>query len=133
MKERDRLAHWCWGYCDELPDDLLLQSPEEKTEMHYSSVHGLRTAQEIHPDMVFVITEKYLSQLATHTRAASSDLTGFMCSIWDRVTPKERAEFRQRLSNKPQIREALERLSASRQKTPKAPPSAPRKGPSGKR
>jgi hypothetical protein len=133
MRERDRLAHWCWGYCDELPNDLLLQSPEEKTEMHYLSVRGKTPKQADNPDMIFVITEKYLGQLAVRTRTASKQLTGFMCSVWDEMTEPERAGFRQRLSNEPQICEALERLSASRQKTPKAPPPKPPKGKSGKR
>jgi hypothetical protein len=28
MKERDKLAHWTWGYSDELPDALLLADVE---------------------------------------------------------------------------------------------------------
>lgn len=133
MKERDRLAHWCWGYCDELPEDLLLQSPEEKTEMHYLSVHGATPAQADHPDMIFVITEKYLGQLAARIRTASKYLTSFISSIWGRHSDAERTQFRQQVSNELQIREGLERLNASRQKTPKTPPSRPRKGRRGKR
>jgi hypothetical protein len=132
MKERDRLAHWCWGICEELPDDLLIQSPQEKTEMHYLTVHGATPKQASNPDMVFVITEKHLTKLADRTREANAHLTGFICSIWDHFSESERAQFRQKVSSEPRIREALERLSADRQKNLATHAPTPRKAPSEK-
>jgi hypothetical protein len=77
-----------------MPDDLLLQPPEAKTEMHFLAVkQGSITDDDIDPSKIFVITEAYLTKLAARLRTASSHLTSFTTSISDIVPETERAVF----------------------------------------
>jgi hypothetical protein len=36
MRYRDKLAHWCWGFSDELPEVLLIRDPEIHLSGTYS-------------------------------------------------------------------------------------------------
>jgi hypothetical protein len=124
MRQRDKLAHWSWGTCKELPDDLILQPPAAKTELHYILLQSAQKRVK-NVDRVFVITEKYLAELARDLREAKRRVSEFGASLWPEHSRQQRAEFRQRLLSEPLIHEAWERQKESRQKNREAHPPSP--------
>jgi hypothetical protein len=122
MTERDKLAHWAWGFSTDIPNALLLQRPEYKMALHFQAIHIRVKNPEIpfDPDKIFVVTEDYLAKLADRIRAAKDRVTQFMACIWQENTPEQRAEWRRRLSNEPLIRAALDRQSEARRKNQEA-------------
>lgn len=123
MKERDKLAHWSWGYSPELPDCLLLTKPDNKMALHFQAIHTRVHMPQVSfdPSTIFVVTEPDLSRLAKRMRDGKEHLSKFMASIWDKNSQQQRDEWRQKLSNEPQIREAWDRLRAARQKNQESP------------
>ena len=116
MKTRDKLAHWCWGQTDSLPDDLLICPPKEKISDHFDAANSIRPAskESLKDKNFFVVTEEYLCRLAGQLREAKSDVLALAESVWERNSPSERAESLLKLSNKPQIHEGLLRLNSGR-------------------
>jgi hypothetical protein len=124
MKERDKLAHWIWGHSPELPEALLLTEPDEKMSLHYAAIHRKITGapeSPFNPANIFVVKEDDLLRLASRLRKAKEHITYFMATVWKENTPQKRDEFLQKLSNEPQIREALARLHEARRKTQATP------------
>ncbi len=117
MKERDKLAHWVWGYSPELPDCLLLTMPDNKMVLHFQAINLRHTSPEVpfDPNKIFVVKSGYLEGLAKRMRDAKDHLTKFMATTWNRNSERQRDEFRQLLSNVPQIHEAWDRLRQARQ------------------
>jgi hypothetical protein len=118
-KQRDRYAHWCWGYTAELPDSLLLIEPTEKIKNMAAMLSPSREVK-FNRNHVFVVTltdvEKTLELLTTAKNYAVR-MSGF---LWERHTPEKRAESLRQLSNEPPIRSALIRLREARKKNPEA-------------
>jgi BarA-like signal transduction histidine kinase len=122
MKERDKLAHWSWGYADELVDALLITEPSDKIVGHH------RAVQIDHPDpaipasfsVIFVVTEADLTRMADRFRKARDNLLALMGSVWSQNTPQQRAECLRTLSNEPEIQAGLTRLHEGRQKNQEA-------------
>jgi hypothetical protein len=115
MKERDKLAHWTWGYSTDLPDSLLLSEPSYALE---NLMLALRTQPGIENaavptnfDRVYVVRDGDLEGISKRSDAAKIHLRVAMATVWDHNSPKERAEYLLRLSNAPQVREGLERLA----------------------
>jgi hypothetical protein len=129
MRARDKLAHWCWGISDVLPNVLLLTQPDEKMKLHYVAVAKHKKAGKadvpFDESKIFVVTEKDLIRTCEKLRAAKKHLQMFMGIVWNLNTPEERAEALRLLSNEPLIRAALERQSEARKKNPEAPPPDP--------
>ncbi|WP_291574345.1 hypothetical protein [Bradyrhizobium sp.] len=130
MKERDKLAHWSWGYSPDLPDSLLLSDPSHTLE---NFMLALRTQPGVENaavptnfDRVFVVGDSFLDGISKRAATTKTHLRVAMASVWDHNSPKEHAEYLLRLSNVPQVREGLDRLAQGRQKTQEAPPQAPR-------
>lgn len=118
MKERDRIAHWNWGYSDDLPDALLLQEPAYTLRGVIESNH-LAKGNEQQPvgvafDHIYVITSKDLDGVLKRSYAAKRMLRIAMASVWERNSPEERAGCLQQLSSEPQIQAALKRPNGSR-------------------
>jgi len=128
VKERNRLAHWCWAFSPEIPDCLLLCQPDQKMILHLQAVNLRRTAPEIPIDLslIYVFTEQDGARLADRLRAAKDQVSMFMAAIWVTNSVQQRDEFLQQLSNEPQIREGLERLNEGRRKKRETPPPASR-------
>ena len=120
MRQRDKLAHWSWGTCAELPDDLILQAPIHKTALHFT-VWVDRQDHIANVDHVFVITEKYLGELVRDLRAAKHHISNFGATIWPTSSQSTRDQYRDKLLSEPRLRQAWERQKASRQKAPEAP------------
>jgi hypothetical protein len=121
MKERDRLAHWCWAYCPELPDALALAAPDEKIGRHFALIAEHVTHVQANPSETYVLTEGYLIKLGERIRGATERIGRFAATVWKQNPPKERAEFLQTLSSEPRIQEALVRLREARKNNRKVP------------
>jgi hypothetical protein len=124
MKERDKLAHWCWGKCEELPELLILRAPADKTEFHFYALHA-PSKPVVSSQDIYAVSEKYLCQLADRMRKAKTHVAEFASTVWSKNSPQERDELRQKLSSEPPIQKALERIRADRQKPPASQPSSP--------
>lgn len=122
MRYRDKLAHWCWGFTEELPDALLIRTPEAHLFVIAASLRKqAETGKWINPvtvnhDTVFVVREgdldrylKQLSQLELYLRQT-------MASVWASNSEGERAEYLQKLSNEPQFQAGLVKLRKDRQR-----------------
>jgi hypothetical protein len=123
MKERDKLAHWLWGYSDDLPDALLLAEPPSSIESLMRAITtqpGMeRAAVEADYARVFVIRDPDLDGIITRSVDAKFYLRVAMSSVWDHNTPQERAQYLQQLASVPLVRSALDRLAANRNSQPK--------------
>jgi hypothetical protein len=133
MKERNKLAHWCWAYSPEIPDCLLLCKPDQKMVLHLQAVNLRRENPAVPFDMslVYVVTEQDAGRLADRLRVAISHVSMFMGAIWKANSQQQRDEFLQQLSIEPQIREGLERLNEGRRKKPATQPPSPPQDQSG--
>jgi hypothetical protein len=115
MLTRDKLAHWRWGYSPDLADDLLLMSPEDALFSHFTALKGATV--DIDDNAVFVVTEKYLTELLNRIWIAQ----GYLSTIVASIAPAELALLQdvpglERLANQPEIRKSLDRLRAKREK-----------------
>lgn len=119
MRERDKFAHWCWGYSSELPKALLLMRPEEKARVH---MRYANTAQShFDKQKIFVITSGDLGRFEQRLDRTGHLLTRLMACVWEKNSPQWRASLCRRLSSEPDIREVVVRLRGRRQKNPEAP------------
>jgi hypothetical protein len=120
MRYRDKLAHWCWGYSEQLQDSLLLREPADKLA---NMTHFVNLQQErqvvsrdipINFDTIYVVTESDLNRALAQLGDVQQRLLTVHGTIWERNQPKERVELLNQLKAMPEIRIALDRLAASR-------------------
>lgn len=133
MKERDRLAHWCWGSTDALPEALLLASPAKKMVLQFQYNQG-KFSKETSPlpdRDIYVVTTTDLTRMADRFRIAKDHLLLFMGAIWNKNEPPVRDACIQKLKEEPQILERLSQLIADRQKNQKPQPKDPALTPRG--
>jgi hypothetical protein len=120
MKERDKLAHWTWGYSDDLPDALLLAPPKETLQTLMVAVKRGKTEGNAGVPSTYentwVVRENDLDRMLARSFWAKDLLRLGMATVWVLNTSEERAEHLQQLSNEPQIQEGLARLHKGRQK-----------------
>jgi len=136
MKERDKLAHWAWGFSDDLPDALLISEPARTLESLMKALisqPGIEhAAVPINFNQIFVVRDGDLEGVIERSIAAKDHLRMAMATVWEHNAPPRRAEYLRQLSNVPQIREGLNRLARDRQKTeatqPPSPPLTPSDG-----
>jgi hypothetical protein len=120
MRYRDKLAHWCWGYSDQLPDALLLREPADKlanmTDFVNLQQHAYRVSRDIpiNFDTIFVVTGSDLDRALEQLVEVQHRLLTVHASIWEKNSQKVRVELLDQLKAMPQIRIALDRLAASR-------------------
>jgi hypothetical protein len=120
QKYRDKLAHWCWGYSDELPDSLLIRHPrfhiaDVAKSLKSQASHGIADVPADHTE-IFVVREPDMDRSLSDLAETETSLRMAMATVWDHNSPLEHAEYLQKLSNTPRIRAGLERLNAGRQK-----------------
>jgi len=60
MKYRDKMAHWVWGYSDDLPNDLLVSDPNSLRIDLSSALSSQTFVTKLKPNGLFVLTEKDL-------------------------------------------------------------------------
>jgi hypothetical protein len=129
MKERDKLAHWTWGYSDDLPDALLTAEPSYTLG---SMMVALDLQRQVKPqdvptsfDEIYVVRDGDLTAMIRRGLNARDLIRLAMATVWwDHNLPEERAERLRQLSNAPQIRSALDR-AASRKNQEAQQPSPP--------
>jgi hypothetical protein len=122
MTERDRLAHWCWGYSPDIPDALLLIEPDEKMEIQLDMSRLIPGAQSASRDRMLVVKEPDLVRMLQRFRTTKSYVGRITGTIWTMNSPAKRAQFLQQLSNEPPIREALDRQRSRRENKPAVQP-----------
>jgi hypothetical protein len=128
MKERDKLAHWCWGHSPDLPDALLLTEPSNKTLGLYNANEIGRGALVDVPSRfttIFVVKEPDLTRMLERFRKTNRLVTQASSTVWPRVTPQVRAEQLRLLSIEPEIQKGLIRLNEARQKNQASQPPSP--------
>ncbi len=125
MKERDRLAHWRWGYTVELPNDLLLVEPTAKLKTHTEildrSWRGTGLT-DLEPETVYVITPSDLNRILDHFQTLAVLTELFASTLWPSIPANEAARLLQQLSDEPPVREVLSRL---REQTKNSPAISP--------
>jgi hypothetical protein len=124
MKERDRIAHWCWGFTPDLPDALLLIDPCEIIAVQLDVVSHL---PRTHPDLnrIFVVRPSDMDHIIKRMKITAGYTNRIAGTLWLRNNPEVRAQLLEALSNEPPIRAALDRLQASRESTPSTHPPSP--------
>jgi hypothetical protein len=133
VKERDRLAHWTWGYSNELPDALVIANPQSTLSSlmealrHQRGLSGADVPSNF--DKIYVVRESDLIGILQRSWAAKDHVRLAMGTVWDLNPAPTRAALLGQLSNVPRIREALDRQQ-NRQSNPKAQPPSPPSGPS---
>jgi hypothetical protein len=110
FKERDKLAHWIWGYSLQLPHDLLLMEPIENQDFHVQMF--IEAKFDPCRDNVYVVTEQYLASVVEKLKRALS-FAGRTVALL-RMHDPERAQQYLRLSSEPEIQAALVRLNERR-------------------
>jgi hypothetical protein len=125
MKERDRLAHWVWGYSPDLPDALLITPPSEKSATHLKALKPFRPPK-FNRDEIFVVTEADLTRTLGRIREAA-DYVARVATIVGNLTPHAgmRAESLQTLSSEPRVREAVSRLQRPTKNSPEGSSQTP--------
>jgi hypothetical protein len=134
MKYRDKLAHWCWGHSDDLPDALLLREPSDKLAnladfINHQHISLGRTGtlgsreMPMNADQVFVLKETDLDRVLKQFEEAQLNLRILQGSVWGINSPQLRAGLLDQLAAKPRFRAELDRLAASRNTPPTQPPS----------
>lgn len=112
--ERNKLAHWCWGYCEELEGGLVLIDPTYR--MHFLSQNFSKPHKAVPLDLrhVFLVTPtdvEHILQRLTPVREYLSLLGG---ALWRENSESDRAQLRQKLSGEPAIRKLLDRQNNKR-------------------
>jgi hypothetical protein len=129
MRERDRLAHWCWGVSDDLPDALLITHPNNNL-LH--SITATKTPYEndlpeisLNLEEIFVVTASDLQRVLNRFQEANRLLRMASGSVWNKNSPEQRAAILGQLSSNPQLRLGLDRLKAGRKKNPSTQQPSP--------
>jgi hypothetical protein len=132
MKYRDKLAHWCWGYSDELPDCLLIRDASLHRAGFALALKAqggtkpvLKSAVPTNHTTIFVITGPDLDRFLNELSYAELQLRTAMATVWISNTPEQRVGLLQRLSNEPRIQAGLTRLRKGHQNNQDIPPQTP--------
>jgi hypothetical protein len=124
MKERDRFAHWAWGYSPDLPDALLLAEPIEKARAQWDATSPPKTPQ-IDRKKVYVFTSGDFDRAIVRLNDTADLLEAFLKCVWPEPSPAERELFRQALRNEPRFHGLLLAHKAQKngqQSQPQSPP-----------
>lgn len=124
MKTRDKFVHWCWGYSNQLPDDLILMAPEDALPSYFELLSGKHV--DIDGDKAFVITEKYLTKIAENIRVGAGLLALLTqtLTIPGTTTPRDVTALA-RLSAHHGVATHLAARRKTRETSPAAPPEPP--------
>jgi hypothetical protein len=94
MKERAKLAHWAWGFSDDLPDALLISEPADTLDslmQALTSQPGIeKAAVRTNFDTIYVVRDGDLEGIANRSIAAKTHLRMAMSTIWDFNAPQAR-------------------------------------------
>jgi hypothetical protein len=127
MKERDRFAHWSWGYSIDLPDVLLLTEPLEKAIVQWTATQAPFAIPQISRNKVYVFKGADFDRTIRRLNDTAELLEAFLKSIWPEPSPAERVLFHQTLRNEPRFRELLLAHKARKSAQQSQPQSLPPK------
>jgi hypothetical protein len=130
MKERDKLAHWCWGISDEIPDALLIMKPSDNVtgELEALKIQAATAEPMVKVENkreVFVVTAGDLDRMYERFDVARENLRFATALVWSKNTTQERDQVHEMLLKSPQIRSGLEALNAGRQRKQESQPTSP--------
>ena len=114
MRERDRIAHWCWGCSNDLPDALLLSRQQVKMTVH---MKWAENPGKLDTSDIFVVTADDLTRTLKRLQKAKDYLAQMMATIWKKNDAEKQAKALQRLSEMPEIETGLIRLRESQHKS----------------
>jgi hypothetical protein len=136
MKCRDKLAHWTWGYTDDIADALLIMDPSNNLRLLSQALRGLYRDAPLSADAdydnVYVITEKDMIRMLKRLAQTQDRLSLLMQSVWERVPLETRASKLSQLSSLPHIQRETARLREGRKNTPAVQPQSLDEEPSGR-
>jgi hypothetical protein len=133
MKDRDKLAHWCWGMTEELPDALLITEPKYKLGALLNSVHVQAKTKASNPqipfehDQIYVLRDGDLDRMLKRFYAVEETLRTAMGSVWSSNSVPARVELIEKLIGVPEIQAALKRPARGKSHT--GPRPSPELGP----
>ena len=119
MRRRDRLAHWVWGVCDELPDALLTTDTTDRMLMHMGVVGDI--VSPFDTSKVFVVKEPYLSQFLAELFICIDLYREFIGTFWARNSLEVREQMLHLILAKPPIWAWFDRQKTGQEKTPSTP------------
>lgn len=123
MKERDKLAHWVWGYTDELPDTLLLTEPIQKARAQWKMTSVVPVVPTpVSREGVFVVTDGDLDRIFKRIDDASVLLEMFMKTIWPSCPAALRAQYHHELCIEPRFDLLLQDHKAQKNGRPERSP-----------
>ncbi len=128
MRERDKLAHWCWGKSNELPDALLITEPKNKLVglMNAVKAQARGSGSEIpfNHSLIYVVREPDLDRTLKQFSDVEQHLREAMGSVWQKNSSQERVGLLAKLESVPAIRAAVQRQA--RKKRAQEPPKQSR-------
>ena len=124
MNERDRFAHWAWGYSPDLPDALLLAKPIEKARAQWEATSPPKPPI-IARNKVYVFNASDFDRAIGRLNDSADLLEAFMKSIWPEPSGPERVLYHQALRNEPRFHELLLAHKAQKNAQQSQSPSQP--------
>jgi len=112
--ERNKLAHWCWGYCDELPDGLVLIDPRYR--MQYLARNFRKSTPPTPLDLrhVFLVRKQDVENILERLTPVRHYVSLLGGAIWRENSESDRAALRRLLSDEPAVQKWLDDLNKSR-------------------
>jgi hypothetical protein len=123
QSERDRFAHWSWGYSIDVPDKLLLTKPLEKAKVQWTYINPPRTP-EFDKSLIYVVGVDDLGRSIGRVNDAAELLELFMKSIWAEPPPSERDRYHRLLCTERRFAPLLQ-AHKDRNKNPPSQPQSP--------
>jgi hypothetical protein len=123
QNERDRFAHWSWGYSIDVPDKLLLTNPLEKAKVHWTYINPPRTP-EFDKSKLYVVGVDDLDRSVGRINDAVELLELFMKSIWAEPPPSVCDQYHQQLCSERRFAPLLQ-AHKDRNKNPPSQPQSP--------
>lgn len=148
-KDRNKIAHWIWGYSSDLPDAVLLWDPAAKAnwdiayhEYQHASERFVRDGREgkqpdsatdptppkFSTDGIYIFRARDFSDISSRVQRLMGFVTSFRFVLMRSHPVNEDGEVFAQLSSEPEVRAFLDRLDQRRktaQATHQQPPEPP--------
>lgn len=118
-KDRNKVAHWCWGHSPEIPDALLLTEATTKIALqHFALDAPSKPATDA--SLIYVVKKGDVERMVKRFVTTRECLLQFLSMLREKERRQRAAIFHQ-LSTQPPIAGALTRLQGNRQSTQATP------------
>ena len=112
--ERNRLAHWCWGYCDEFPDGLILIDPTHRMRYLAKNFKNQKPHTPLDLRHMYLVKKHDAEAILARFTPVLRYLSLLGGAIWRSNSEGERAGLRRKLFAEPEIEKWLDRLNSER-------------------